>query len=67
MPLIIIVVPASAAIVAVRMVSTQGYWQAEGIYTTYYERLTTIAAEPLDFTFKYWNRFGAQIRQGHFA
>lgn len=64
LPLIIIVVPASAAIVAVRMMSTQGYWQAQGIYETYFERLTTVAAEPLDFTFKYMNRFGAIHEQG---
>jgi hypothetical protein len=64
LPLIIIVVPASAAIVAVRMMSTQGYWQAGGIYETYYDRLTTIAAEPLDFTFKYMNRFGPMHGQG---
>lgn len=61
LPLIVVVVPVSAAIVAVRMISTQGYWQAEGIYATYYERLTTIAAEPLDFTFKYMDRFGAPM------
>jgi hypothetical protein len=60
-PLIIIVVPISAVIVAVRMVSYQGYWQAEGIYETYFDRLTTIAAEPLDFTFKYMDRFGAPM------
>ena len=64
LPLIIIVVPASAAIVAVRMMSTQGYWQAESIYETYFDRLTTVAAEPLDFTFKYMNRFGAIHEQG---
>lgn len=64
LPLIIIVLPASAAIVAVRMMSTQGYWQAESIYETYFDRLTTVAAEPLDFTFKYMNRFGAIHEQG---
>jgi oligosaccharide repeat unit polymerase len=58
LPLIIVVVPMSAAIVAVRMMSTQGYWEARGIFETYYDRLTTISAEPLDFTFKYMNRFG---------
>jgi hypothetical protein len=58
LPLIIIVVPVSAAIVAVRMVSTQGYWETTGIFDTYYHRLTTEAAEPLDFIFKYMNRFG---------
>lgn len=61
-PLIIIVVPVSAVIVAVRMVSSQGYWQAEDIYETYSDRLTTIAAEPLDFVFKYMDRFGAPMR-----
>lgn len=64
LPLIVIVVPASAAIVAVRMMSTQGYWQAEGIYETYFDRLTTVAAEPLDFTFKYMTRFGPIRTQG---
>ncbi len=64
LPLIIIVVPASAAIVAVRMMSTQGYWQAEGIYETYYDRLTKTAAEPLDFTFKYMSRFGPMHGRG---
>jgi len=64
LPLIIIVVPVSSAIVAVRMVSTQGYWETAGIFNTYYERLTTIAAEPLDFTFKYMNRFGPIHSQG---
>ena len=58
LPLIIVVVPVSAAIVAVRMVSAQGYWETAGIFETYYKRLTTDAAEPLDFTFKYMNRFG---------
>jgi hypothetical protein len=62
LPLIIIVVPVSSAIVAVRMVSYQGYWQAEGIYKTYLDRLTTLAAEPLDFTFKYMDRFGAPMQ-----
>ncbi len=64
LPLIIIVVPVSAAIVAVRMVSAQGYWETAGIYKTYYDRLTTIAAEPLDFTFKYMNRFGPVHSEG---
>jgi oligosaccharide repeat unit polymerase len=61
LPLIIIVVPVSSAIVAVRMMSSQGYWEAGGISQTYYSRLTTIAAEPLDFTFKYMDRFGAPM------
>jgi oligosaccharide repeat unit polymerase len=64
LPLIIIVVPVSAAIVAVRMVSTQGYWETAGIFETYYERLTTVAAEPLDFVFKYSNRFGPVRERG---
>ena len=64
LPLIIIVVPVSAAIVAVRMVSTQGYWETAGIFETYYKRLTTIAAEPLDFAFKYSNRFDPVNKQG---
>jgi len=58
LPLLIIVVPISAGIVAARMMSTQGYWETAGIFETYYKRLTTIAAEPLDFTFQYMNRFG---------
>lgn len=64
LPLIIIVVPVSAGIVAARMMSTQGYWETGGILETYYERLTTIAAEPLDFTFQYMNRFGHIQSQG---
>lgn len=64
LPLIVVVVPVSAAIVAVRMISTQGYWQAGSIYETYFDRLTTVAAEPLDFTFKYMNRFGPIHEQG---
>jgi hypothetical protein len=64
LPLIIIVVPVSAAIVAVRMVSTQGYWETTGIFETYYERLTTQSAEPLDFAFKYSNRINPVNRQG---
>jgi hypothetical protein len=58
LPLIIIVVPISAGIVAVRSVSSYGYWQAGGIIQTFSGRLTTEAAEPLDFIFKYSNRFG---------
>lgn len=61
LPLIVIVVPVSAAIVGIRMVSAQGYWQAEGIYETYLDRLTTVAADPLDFTFKYMERFGGPM------
>lgn len=64
LPLIIVVVPVSAAIVAVRMMSTQGYWETTGIFETYYNRLTTVAADPLDFTFKYMNRFGPIHSQG---
>jgi hypothetical protein len=64
LPLIIIVVPISAAIVAVRMVSTQGYWETAGIFETYYERLTTLSAEPLDVAFKYSDRFDPINRQG---
>lgn len=58
LPLILVVVPASAAIVAVRMVSTQGYWEPAGIFETYYSRLTTTTAEPEDFIFNYSKRFG---------
>ena len=58
LPLLLVVVPVSAAIVAVRLMSTQGYWAAEGIYQTYSQRLTTANAEPVDFIFKYMNRFG---------
>ncbi|MEJ2006729.1 MAG: O-antigen ligase [Acidobacteriota bacterium] len=58
LPLILVVVPVSAAIVAVRLMSTQGYWEAGGVYQTYYQRLTTTNAEPVDFIFKYMNRFG---------
>lgn len=58
LPLILVVVPVSAAIVAVRLMSSQGYWEAGSIYQTYYQRLTTTSAEPMDFVFKYMDRFG---------
>lgn len=58
LPLILVVVPVSATIVAVRMMSTQGYWEPTAIYETYYSRLTTTTAEPEDFIFNYSNRFG---------
>lgn len=58
LPLIVVVVPLSAVVVAVRLMSSQGFFQAREIYETFYYRLTTIAAEPLDFIFKYMNRFG---------
>jgi oligosaccharide repeat unit polymerase len=58
LPLLLVVVPVSAAIVAVRMMSSYGYWEAGSIYQTYYQRLTITPAEPVDFIFKYMNRFG---------
>lgn len=58
LPLIVVVVPVSAAIVAVRLMSSQGYWQSTSLYRTYYNRITTEQAEPADFIFKYLNRFG---------
>lgn len=58
LPLLLIVVPVSAMIVAVRLMSTQGYWEPGSIYETYYQRLTTTSAEPADFIFKYMHRFG---------
>ncbi|TAM83352.1 MAG: hypothetical protein EPN47_04370 [Acidobacteria bacterium] len=58
LPLLLVVVPVSAAIVVVRSVSTHGYWESRSIYQTYYERLTTISAEPVDFIFKNMHRFG---------
>jgi oligosaccharide repeat unit polymerase len=57
-PLLLVVVPISTAIVAVRLTSTQGYWETGSIYQTYYQRLTTTTAEPVDFIFKYMHRFG---------
>ncbi len=58
LPFIIVVVPISAAIVAVRLMSSQGYWQAGSISQTFVTRLTSEAAEPLDFIIKYSDRFG---------
>ena len=58
LPLLLVVVPVSAAIVAVRLMSTQGYWETGSIYQTYSQRLTTTSAEPADFIFKYMHRFG---------
>jgi len=58
LPLLIVVVPISFAIVAVRLMSSQGYWQTGSVYQTFYERVTTISAQPVDFIFKYMNRFG---------
>jgi hypothetical protein len=58
LPLLLVVIPVSAAIVAVRLMSTQGYWEAGSIYQTYEQRLTTTTAEPVDFIFKYMNRYG---------
>jgi len=65
LPLIVIVVPVSAAIVAVRQVSVHGHWQAQEIYQIYSDRLTTEASAPVDFIFKYMNRFGP-MRGGAF-
>lgn len=58
LPLLIIIVPISAGIVGVRMMSTIGYWHAGSIYQTFYDRITIEPAEPLDYIFKYSNRFG---------
>jgi len=58
LPLIIVVVPISFAIVAVRLMSSQGFWQSGSVYQTYYNRVTTEQAQPTDFIFKYMNRFG---------
>jgi len=58
LPFIIVVIPMSAAIVAVRLISTKGYWQSGNISHTFTSRVTTDAAAPLDFIFKYSNRFG---------
>lgn len=64
LPLIIVVVPVSFAIVAVRLMSSQGYWQSGGIYQTFYNRVTTVSAEPVDFVFKYLDRFGPVHTEG---
>jgi len=58
LPLLIVVIPVSAGVVATRLMSIQGGWQAQEIYMTYYDRLTTGTAAPADFIFKYMNRFG---------
>lgn len=58
LPFLLVVVPISAAIVAVRLMSTQGFWEGGTIYQTYYQRLTTAAAQPADFIFRYMDRFG---------
>ena len=58
LPLVLVVVPISFAIVALRLMSSQGYWQTGSVYQTFYERVTTISAQPVDFIFKYMNRFG---------
>ena len=57
-PLIIVVVPISAAIVATRLMSSMGYWKAGNVYQTYYDRVTAESAQPVDFILKYMNRFG---------
>ncbi len=58
LPLIIVVVPISFVIVAVRLMSIQGNWQAQDVVQTYYDRVTTEQAQPADFIFKYMDRFG---------
>ncbi len=58
LPFILVVVPISAAIVMVRLVSSYGYWQARSVSQTFVTRLTNEAAGPVDFIFKDMNRFG---------
>lgn len=58
LPFIIVVVPVSAAIVAVRLMSSYGYWQAGSISQTFVTRVTSEAAGPLDFIVKYSDRWG---------
>ncbi len=58
LPLIIVVVPVSFMIVAVRLISSQGFWRAGSVVQTYYDRVTSIQAAPADFVFKYMDRFG---------
>lgn len=64
LPFLIVVIPMSAAIVAVRSMSTSGYLQSGTISHTFASRVTTVAAEPLDFIFKYADRFGATRGEG---
>lgn len=63
LPFLLVVVPISAAIVMVRLMSSYGYWQAGSISQTFVTRVTTEAAEPLDFIVRYSNRWG-QMRGG---
>lgn len=58
LPFLIVVVPISATIVAVRSMSARGYVQSGAISHSFASRVTTIAAEPLDFIIKYSDRFG---------
>lgn len=58
LPFLIVVVPISAAIVIVRSMSSQGYWETGSVFQTFATRLTTEAAGPLDFIIKYSNRWG---------
>lgn len=58
LPLLLVVVPVSFMIVAVRLISIQGYWNATSVFKTYYVRVTSEQAAPADFIFKYSNRFG---------
>jgi len=58
LPFILVVVPISAAIVMVRLVSSQGYWQSGSISQTFLTRVTTEAARPVDYIVKYSNRWG---------
>jgi oligosaccharide repeat unit polymerase len=58
LPFLIIVVPVSAAIVMVRLMSSYGYWQSGAVAQTFVSRVTTEAAEPLDYIVKYSDRWG---------
>lgn len=64
LPFLLVVVPISTAIVAVRLLSSTGYWQAGNISSTFVNRITIEAAEPLDFVFKYSDRFGPTHGEG---
>lgn len=58
LPFLIIVVPVSATIVMVRLISSYGYWQSGAVAQTFVSRVTTEAAEPLDYIVKYSDRWG---------
>ena len=63
LPFVIVVVPVSAAIVAARMTSSQGYWRAGSIFQTFATRVTSEPAEPVDFIVKFSSRLDPAHRK----